>query len=275
LILQKKIAEALSTDALDEALDEALAMAFDGVRNAPQDSALRLLLIDLLILDGDYERADKQADMAAKLAPADAVGLSILRGQIRGLDARARWFTEGAVPAFPQGPSPADEAALRLGLAIRENDAPAARSAAEALEAVMEETTLAWNGTPAPQFRDADDRLPHAFEVVTTGGVYLWIDFSRVAAMEFEPLRRPRDLAARRAMLTLKSGSAAEVLIPAIYGAAKGLEPALKLGRSTDWTELPGGLTAGLGQRCFLIGDDLVALAEAETIEAEAEAALG
>ncbi|MCO6051758.1 nitrogen fixation protein [Mesorhizobium sp. RP14(2022)] len=266
------IGQALSADRLTEALK----LALDAVKAKPQDAQARLLLIDLLILLGDYERADKQADAAAKISPVDAVGLSILRGQVRGLDARDKWFRGGAVPAFPGGPSPADEAALRLGLALREKDGIAARAAYEALEAAREPLSLIWNGAPAPDFRDADDRLFHAFEVITTGGAYLWIEFARVENLALEPIRRPRDLAVRRATLTLKSGSAAEVLIPAIYGIASELSDPLRLGRQTNWIELPGGLMAGQGQRCFLVGEEIEPLSGAESIDAAAEeAALG
>ncbi|PZO74675.1 MAG: nitrogen fixation protein [Mesorhizobium amorphae] len=259
------VAEALSADDLEAALR----LATEGVKAKPADTAARLLLIDVLVLSGDYERADRQADALAKLAPKDAVQLAILRGQIRGMDARAQWFGEGAVPSFPGGPTQADEAALRLAVALREGDGDAARTASDAIEAAREPITLAWNSVSAPDFRDADDRLPHALEVISTGGVYLWIDFSRLAKLALQPIHRPRDLAFRRAELTLKSGSVAEVLVPAIYGGA-GNGAAHLLGRETGWAELPGGLVAGRGQRCFLVGEELQPLSDTETLQAEA-----
>jgi type VI secretion system protein ImpE len=259
----------------DDRLEEAIRLAVEGARNAPQDVGLRMLLIEVLILSGDYERADRQADVASKISPADAVGLGILRGQIRGMDARAQWFRNGAVPSFPGGPTAADEAGLRLNLALRENDAAGARAASDALEAAIQPSALSWNGCFAPDLRDADDRLPHAFEAITTGGSYLWVDMSRIASIALEPVKRPLDLAFRRATVALKSGSEAQLLLPSVYGPVDDVADALKLGRQTDWIDLPGGLTGGQGMRCFLVGEELEPFAAAETIETIRENVLG
>ncbi|MCL2714032.1 MAG: nitrogen fixation protein [Alphaproteobacteria bacterium] len=244
----------------------AVARMIDAVRQAPQDLQGRLLLTDLLILSGDLERADKQAGVAASLAPAEAVGLSLLRREIRGMEARRRWYEEAAVPDFPDGPGEADQIALKLALALRAGDEAAVAAARETL-AAMAPVQCSWNGGESGDFRDLDDRLPHALEAISSGGGYLWIDFRKIARLEFEPDARPRDLAFRRARLSLKSGSIAEILVPALYhGADPGV--ALRLGRETRWVDGPGGIVCGQGQRCFLAGDAMVAISEAVTIAA-------
>ena len=244
----------------------AVARTIEEVRQAPQDLNRRLILTDLLILSGDLERADKQAAVAANLAPAEAVGLSLLRREIRGMEARKRWYEEAAVPGFPDGPGEADQIALRLALGLRTGDDTAVAAAREAL-AAMAPVQCSWNGGPCGDFRDLDDRLPHALEAITSGGSYLWIDFGRIARIEFAPNTRPRDLAWRRARLSLKNGSIAEILVPALYH-GRCDSGALRLGRETSWIDGPGGIVSGEGQRCFLAGDDMVAISEAVTIEA-------
>jgi type VI secretion system protein ImpE len=259
----QRIAERLSADELTEAVAEAQA----ALRAKPGEARLRHLLIDLLILSGDLLRADAQAATAATLNPADAVGLGMLRGEIRGMHARAEWYRSGALPSFPNGLSEADAAALRLGVALRENDGEGARAAADVLEHLTEGVSVSWNGAAQQAFRDLDDRLPHAFEAITTGGAYLWIGFSTVASLRLKPVARPRDLAFPRAELVLRDGSASQVLLPALYDPGEAiLDDALRLGRRTDWRELPGGLVAGLGQRCFLVGDAVEPLLEARSI---------
>ena len=259
--VETAIPELLARDALADA--EAAAVA--RVKAAPSDARARLLLADLALLAGNLERADLQLSFAADLVPEDAVGVGLLRTQLRGVDARARWFSEGAVPVCPKGPTAADEAALRLGLALRTEDGPGAAAALEALEAARGERPGQWNGAPVDDLRDLDDRFGHAIEAISSGGDYMWIDLVHLSRIEFEAPQRIRDLALRKARLTLTDGGAADVLVPALYPAPT--SEAEKLGRVTEWHDAPGGLTIGSGQRAWLVGDEMQGIMDATTID--------
>ena len=259
MTLAASIASSLSEGALSQALDHAK----DHVRAHPSDKDARHLYIDLLVLAGDYERADTQCSLAVTLAPQDTMGFALLRNQLRAMAARKAWFEAGAVPEFPQGPSALDKAAIELAIINRESGA--ARPALEALDQLRGEQPMLWNGKPVGDFRDLDDRVPHALEVIMTGGAYLWIDFARIASVVVEPIARPRDLAFRRAELSLIDGASAPVLLPAIYQGTEGKEKLL-LGRETEWVAEPSGITTGRGQRCFLAGDDLVSFHDMQTL---------
>lgn len=263
-----RIARTLS----DNKLDDALEMAKAQLKAHPGERDVRNIYIDLLVLYGDYERADAQCDLAANFAPEDAVGFSLLRNQLRGMAARSDWYRAGAVPEFPLGPSDCDKAALQLNIAHRDKAAPPETMAAlEALEESRGERPMVCNGTPAGDFRDLDDRTPHALEVITTSGAYLWVDFAKIAEVTLEPIARPRDLAYRQADLRLTDGAAGAVLLPAIYHGTRDDEK-FALGRETDWVTEPGGITTGRGQRCFLAGDELVPFHEIRTLLADAGA---
>ncbi len=250
-----------------DALDEAVAKASSAVKANPMDKQARHLLIDLLIVDGDLERADAQCATAATFAPEDTMGFALLRNQLRGMAARKAWFHEGAVPQFPGGPSATDEAALKVSVAHRAQDGDATRTALAAMDEARGAVATVWNGAPIADLRDLDDRTAHCLEALTTGGAYLWIDFTRIAALVVEPIARPRDIAYRRAELTLADGASAPVLLPAIY-AGSNADAALKLGRRTEWVDEPTGLTTGRGLRCLLAGDEMVTLHELERIDA-------
>ena len=257
----ERVSALLSDDALQTATEEAKAH----VKANPQDKEGRFLLIDLLVLIGDYERADRQVTLAATFSPNDAMGLSLLRNELRGMFARDAWFTSGAIPAFPGGPTACDQAAVRLNIADREGDGSEARRALDAIEELRGQRPMSWNDRAVDDFRDLDDRIPHALEVITTGGAYLWIDYARLASLKLEPIARPRDLAFRRAELKLVDGAVASVLIPAIYPDTRG-EDGYRLGRQTDWIEKQTGLTIGLGQRSLLVGDVLAGFHETVTL---------
>jgi type VI secretion system protein ImpE len=263
MTLSAEIAKSLSDNALDAAIDQAKAH----LKTNPSDRAARNLYIDLLVLAGDYERADAQCNLAATFAPEDTMGFALLRNQLRGMAARVAWFEKAAAPDFPQGPSELDQAALRLGLAHRDGSASEAAASLEVLDGLRGEQPMIWNGSEVSDFRDLDDRIPHALEVIMTGGGYLWVDFAKIAAVSIEPVSRPRDLAFRRAELELADGASASVLLPAIYYGTEG-DAKLRLGRETEWVDEPSGITTGRGQRCFLAGEDLVSFHDAVKIEA-------
>lgn len=261
MTLSARIAEALSENALDDAIEQAKAH----LKAVPSDKDARHLFIDLLILAGDYARADAQCNLAATFAPEDTMGFALLRNQLRAMAARSAWFDDAAAPDFPNGPTALDKAALKVAVTNREGSAEAA-AALQSLEEIRGERPMSWNSRPVSDFRDLDDRIPHALEVIMTGGSYLWIDFSRIAALRVEPISRPRDLALRGAELELVDGASAAVLLPAIYHGTTGSK--LLLGRETEWIDEPTGIVTGRGQKCFLAGDDLVSFHDLETLEA-------
>ncbi|NSX53734.1 type VI secretion system accessory protein TagJ [Parasulfitobacter algicola] len=266
------IAELISNNDLDAAIT---AVSAD-VKANPGKAEPRIVLADLCVCDGDLDKADTHLKMASRLSPDVATSLAAYRNHLRGMFARGRWYDEAAIPDFPQGPTERDKLAIKVNLALRDGDGDTARAAIDELDALRGEQPVFWNDAPAADFRDLDDRLPHAIEALTTGGSYLWVDFTLIQSLEFAEVSRPRDLALRRARMTLMDGASAEVLIPATYHGSSTIEQ--KMGRETDWVEAPGTLMIGRGQRSFLVGDEAQTIMSATNItltHATAEAAHG
>lgn len=257
----RTIAAHLDNADIAAATSEALAW----VKAEPSNSEARRLLIDVLILGEDFERADKQADILAKTSTEFALGLGLLRGRLRAANARRAWFVEGAVPAFPEGPTRRDQLAMQLAVAQRNGDAAGAATALEGLTAASETGPLKINGKTVHDFRDADDRVPHAIEVLCTDGSYMWVDHALIELVEFTPAKSLRDLAWRPAKLTLKTSSESEVVICATYF-AEDASNAHRLARETDWSEMTGGAVSGKGQKTYIAGDDVLYALELATV---------
>jgi len=102
------------------------------------------------------------------------------------------------------------------------------------------------------------------FEVLTAGGEHILVPIERIAALEFDAPRRPRDLCWRRTTIELRDGTDGVVYAPAIYPGGAGLSDALKLGRATEWGERAP--VRGQGQRMFLVGEEAVALADLKSV---------
>jgi type VI secretion system protein ImpE len=244
--------------ALDSAnISSAVNLALETVKSAPKNTDARRLLIDLLILNGDFERADKQADILSNTAGELTLGMALLRGRLRAAKAREAWFKDGAVPAFPGEPTPRDQVAMLLGIALREGDASNIREALEALTSISQTSGLSINSNSVSEFRDVDDRLPHALEVLCSDGSYMWVDFNRIETIKFSPVASVRDLVWRPAKLRLDDGSETEVVVCATYFSNDQSDEE-KLARATNWQELAGGAVVGVGQKAYLTDEDAI-----------------
>ncbi len=248
-------------------LPGAIAAATAAVRAAPRDAGQRWLLAELLLFNGEVERADRALDAVIEDQPSPSV--LEFRRLLRAEEARRQVFAEGRLPKF-QGddPTPAQTAALQALTLSRLGDAAGAAAAAAEAEALRPRVAgeVAAGGENAPgvafdDLRDVDDLMAPQIELLTSAGEYMWAPLERLASLEFEAARRPRDLLWRRAAIALKDGTEGVVYLPAVYpwfDAAT--PPALRLGRETDWTDAAAGPVRGLGQRMLLVGEEALAL---------------
>jgi type VI secretion system protein ImpE len=247
-------------------LADAVSAANEGVRRKPADLGARVLLAEMLVFAGNLERADVVLDAASEADPAAAVVIAEFRQLLRADMARRQLYRDGRLPEFLGEPDAQERARLAALVALRAGDAATAARHAE--EAEQSRGTLPGQAGDVAfaDFRDADDLLGGTLEVLTTTGKYYWIPADRVASMTLHAPRRPRDLAWRRASLSVTDGPDGDVYLPAIYWSdVPDLSDDLRLGRATDWRE-EGGLVRGVGQRMFLLGDAASGIMELTTI---------
>ncbi len=242
-------------------LRDAIAAATARVRQEPADAAARMLLAELLLFAGSFERADAQLDTAATIDPSFGIAVAEFRQLLRAEQARSQLLSEGRVPEFLATPTASQQAALAAVVALRAGDPAAAAVEAAAAEAARPAAAFAIGEQVVDDFRDADDLIGGSLEVLTPTGKYFWVPFERVVALTLHPPERPRDLFWRRATLTVDGGPSGEVYVPALYVSDPAeSDEALRLGRATDWRELADGLTRGVGQRIFLAGAEGIAV---------------
>ena len=238
-------------------LAPAIEAANAALRKSPADLGARVLLAELLLFAGNFERADTILDAAAELDPSAMVAIAEFRQLLRADLARRQLRRDGRVPEFLGEPTPALRASLAAFVAWRDGDgAETARRLAE-VETLRPPAAGFAGETAFDDFRDADDFHAGFFEVLTTTGKYFWIPTERVASVEFHPPRRPRDLFWRRASVSVIDGPDGDVYLPVIYDSEKpDLGDEFRLGRATDWLDPEDGPVRGIGQRVFLVGDE-------------------
>ena len=252
-------------------LAEARARLVEEVKRAPANPEKRLALAELLIILGEWDKADTHLDLASTQDPTWAQVSALLRQLVRAAAHRDDVFAHGRPPDLVTDPTPRIEAGLRILAEARAGgDAAALRAEADARFAGL---AVDLEGAPLAGWRDGDDRTADVLEVLTSTGKYVWVSFDQVASLVLRPIEQPRDRVWRPAELDVVDGPTGVVYLPMIYPAAGSpLTDAQRLGKETDWTEAHG-LGCGVGQRCWLIGDDLVVASEVEEIAAAAQEA--
>ncbi len=252
-------------------LADALSAANAAVRGAPSDIGARVLLSELLLFSGNIERADVVLDACADLDMSAALVVAEFRQLLRGETARRQLFSEGRVPEFLGEPTAAQRLALAAVVALRDGETQKAGQLAEQAEAVRIHPSGSLAKVPFDDMRDADDVLASCFEVITTTGKYFWIPPERVVALEFHPMKRPRDLFWRRATMEVADGPEGDVYLPTTYPPVDSTTPvtdALRLGRATDWVRVgEEGPMRGLGAVTLLVGEEAMTWLEMDALK--------
>lgn len=204
-------------------LDEAVESLGSELRNDPTDARRRTFLFELLCFAGAYDRAEKQLDVLARGSREAEMGAWLYRSALHAERVRQEMFAAGPPPSAP--PAPAVSGTL--------------------------------NGAPFASLLDADPRIGARLEVFAAGQ-YTWIPLEHVAAVRIEAPRRLRDLLWAPARVETGPGfpgmEMGEVLLPVLAPLSwKHADAEVRLGRVTDWDELPDGTQVPVGQKLLLV----------------------
>lgn len=251
-------------------LHEAISAATAEIKKTPTDINKRDFLRELLCIAEDYERADKQLEIIATQDITASVGVALQRQLIRAAQARQQVFREGRLPEFVNEPTKALQLHLQALLEFRnQNHAKACQLIAQA-QAALPLIAGRYNDQCFESLRDLDDLTASLLEVFTSNGKYYWVSLEQIVALEFYEPTSILELTWRRAHLQVANGPEGDVYIPAIYfNDANNREDAMLLGRKTDWLDDESRPVQGIGQRMFLIGDEIMPIMELQNLTIE------
>jgi type VI secretion system protein ImpE len=209
-------------------LDEAIASLGVDLRADPTDTQRRTFLFELLCFAGEHERAQKHLEVLSGGNRQAQLGALVYHSALHADRLRQEMFRSGS---FPTGAAPAPGGG-----------------------------TL--NGKRFKALADADPRIGARLEVFAAGQ-YLWIPFAHIASVRMEAPKRLRDLLWAPAIVRTGPGfeklELGEVLIPALTPrSSQHPDPAVRLGRVTEWIELDDGTAVPAGQKVLLVdGEEL------------------
>ncbi len=253
-------------------IDAAIAAQTDLVRNKPADAQARALLAELFCLSGQWEKADRQLDLVGTQHTELALGVALFRQLVRGAIAREEVFAKGAVPEMIGGATQPLQAALAALLDLRDGNAESASNTLREAEAKRTPLSGSCDEKPFADLRDGDDVTAGVLEVISSTGKYFWVPFDRLTHLELEKPKSIRDRLWRQATIEVRDGPDGVVYIPALYPIlpTDTVAPEARLGRLTDWIELPGGAMRGVGLRTFLIGEEGATIDEITSLSVSA-----
>ncbi len=224
------------------------------VKASPTDTDARSLLFALLAFAGQWERAGTHLRAMAAAEQELQRSVEFYRGLLTAEIHRQGVFEGDAVPVLPPQAPAHLEHRLAAVQAWRRGDAAGAGEHLAAALDCQPDLRGTVDGRPFSGWRELDDLLGSVCEVLA-GGRYLWLPWEWVRSLEVTAPTRLPDLLWVGARILHRDGDELSVNLPALYpGSHAWSEPALQLGRRTEWSGA-AGLQRGQGQRLLAYGD--------------------
>jgi len=234
--------------------DEALKLLQQRVRESPADAPLRVFLFQLLCVQGQWNRALTQLNVAGELDAGTLLMVQTYREALRCEVYRADVFAGVRTPMVLGQPEEWFALLLQsLALSAQKHDEQAAQLRSRALE-LAPAAPGRLNGKAFEWLADGDCRIGPCLELILNARYY-WVPLTQIRTLRLEPPADLRDLVWMPAELTWANGGQAVALIPSRYPGSESAEAALQLSRRTDWQEAADGMYVGSGQRAFITDD--------------------
>jgi type VI secretion system protein ImpE len=208
------------------------------LRDNPADTQRRTFLFELLCFAGNHDRAEKQLDVLSSGGMEAGMGTLLYRSALHAERLRTDMFRNGT---FPLDTTASEEVSGTL------------------------------NGKAFSSIEDGDPRVGARLEVFAAGQ-YMWIPWAQVASLKIEPPKRLRDLLWTPAMLKtseeFKGQELGELLLPSLMPLSfESTDDEIRLGRATDWVDLPDGDFRAIGQKVLMIDGEQVPLLSIRELE--------
>jgi len=208
------------------------------LRDNPADAQRRTFLFELLCFAGNYDRAEKQLDVLSSGGMEAGMGALLYRSALHAERLRTDMFRNGT---FPLEPAPPEDVSGTL------------------------------NGKAFSSIEDGDPRIGARLEVFAAGQ-YMWIPWIQIATLKIEAPKRLRDLLWTPAFLTtseeFKGQELGELLLPSLTPMSfDSADDDIRLGRATDWVDLPEGEFRSIGQKVLLVDGGQIPLLSIRELE--------
>ena len=242
------------------------------IRKNPSNARLRVFLFQLLAVEGRWDRALTQLNVAGELDAGNLAMVQTYRDALACEALREQIFAGHRSPLIFGQPASWIALlveALRLAatgeVAQSQQVRDEAFAAAPVTRGVLDGQAFEW-------IADADARLGPMLETIINGRYY-WVPFNRIREIRLEKPADLRDVVWMPAYFTWANGGESVGLVPTRYpGSQASGAPQLRLARRTEWTDCGAELFAGVGQRMLATDAGEYPIMDARTVRLETEA---
>ena len=236
------------------------------VKKQPADAKLRIFLFQLLAINGQWQRAQTQLEIAGQLDSEADPMVQAYRDVINCELHREAVFKGKSKPLLFGEPEDwvASLVEAQQAFANGEMDLFSTLNA-QALEKAeprggkINDESFSW-------LADADQRFGPVFEFIFNGQYY-WVPMSRVQKLHTDKPADLRDLIWLPAEVMWINGGKLMVMIPVRYPRLDGVSGPGLLSRRTDWVSLSEDIVEGTGQRIFASDQQDYSLLQVRSIE--------
>lgn len=235
-------------------LTEALSCCATELQDEPLNFDIRSIYSELLCINGELEKADKQLDFMVQKNPEFAVGAVNLRHLIRAQQSRVDFYQGKGIPKLFHDANELDTLFLQMHVALLEGEVD------EAAELAAQMETLRANELSDADFvgRDLDDTLNPYLEVLGTNGEFYLANFNEIESLKVEPVSSLLESIWLRVEITIKDGPSGTAHLPLVYANSESeLE---KLGQVSDWVELKDEFIIGKGMKMLFVNDEAITI---------------
>ena len=234
------------------------------LKEDPLNVSLKSSLIELLCINGELERADKQLNNIVQKHPDYLIGASNLRQLIRAEQSRQDCLLGKSVPSVFTELDAHIEAFMKLRVEMNQDDKQNLSNTSLILENERPKVSVKLNEHDVAEIRDLDDTLGGFIEIFGTDGKYYIAQLSNIDYIHFKPVQSLIEQVWRRVELSIKDGPCGEAHIPLVY--ANSETDAEKLGRETDWQEITTEVMTGVGQKMWFVNDQAMPMSDFRTL---------
>ncbi len=250
-------------------LSEARMVLIEEVKNRPSDVGARTVLFQVLSLLGEWDKALRHLDMISTQDPRRTIGVHTYLNNVKAEQERAKVMKGAQLPSVMPEPPVYMHDYLDYLDAIRAGKSDGARASLALIDEARPVVLGTINGKHFGGMSDTDARL-YAFLEAFVHERYVWIPIEAIRELIIHEPKDSFDLIWVTASITTWEGLSMNCSMPVTYpGTDEASDEQLKLGRLTDWAPLVGGMSRGLGQHVYAIGDEDVSILEIRSINFE------
>lgn len=237
------------------------------VRVNPTDTWLRTFLFEVLLFNGELDRAERQLKAISIGDAKNELGLMIYENNLRAERMRQKVFNGEAMPEFLMETPKYINYYIEAIKALKAKNYQGIKKELAQAEKMIPALEGTLNGIPFQDFRDYYD-LSAAYLEIFLQDRYIWLPFEQILSIDVKTPQHLRDLFWVQARIKTIDESIGEFFLPALYpNSYKHENELVRLGRLTDWAELSSHLYQGFGLRTFLVGNEEKTIFNLQTLE--------